>query len=768
MNAPLKERLAIEDKAQRFAALLRSEDEDGIDLREVLRKLWRRKNLVLGTIVTLTVLAAVIVLQVTPRYTASAFVMIDPRENRVVDIEAVVSGLSTDVEAIQSEIQVIRSRGLAAKVIDRLGLDRLPEFNENLREPGGLEQLLSPAADDGDDGTALKAEWAGFLTRLRNAVLGEPVDPAPGEQARRERAKVIDHFLERLRVRPEGRSRVIRLSFESENAELAARVVNTTADLYIVEQLEAKFEATQRATEWLNQRVGDLRAKVEASERAVELYRAEQGLTESRGVTVTSQRISELNSQLTIAASEVAEAQARVDQIEQALAGARSFEAVSEVLNSRLIQDLRVQQAAVERRAAELSSELGERHPRMIQLRAEADNIRGKIAAEVNKVAQALRNEVAVARAREATLRQQLAALETEAGELGAAQVQLRALEREANANRLLMETFLNRFKETTSQEDIQQADARIISRADRPEAASFPKKKLIVALAFVASAMLGLLLAFAVEQLDHGFRSMEQIERWTGVAGLGLVPALRGIRKLGRRPEQEVVDRPVSAYTESIRTLRTGLMLADVDRSPKVVLFTSALPGEGKTSLSLSLARLAAQTGETVVFLDTDLRKPRAHRALDLPGAPGLVEVLAGEVSLDEAIAADAATGLAFLGAGRGAPNPPDLLNSDHMRALIEELTGRYDLVVLDSSPLVAVSDARILARYADKTAFVVRWADTRREVVMNAMKQLLKADADLAGVVLSQVNVKSHARYGYGDSGYYYGRTNRYYADR
>lgn len=745
--------------SQRLATGLAPPPEDDLDLGELLRKLWRRKLAVLGTVVTVTTLAAIVVFQLTPRYTARTAVMIEPRETQVVDIQAVMSGLPRDFATIESEVEVIRSRALANRVIRKLKLLEDPEFNHSLRPKTPWDELRDELFDVR---AYVPEEWL-------DIVFGAADEEPLSEEVKREKERVgvIDSFLGRLAVRPERRSRVIIISFESENPRTAALVANTVADLYLVEQLEAKFEATRRAAAWLSTRLAALREKVEAAERAVEKFRKKAGLIEGEHVTLAVQEISELNTELLMARNKGAEAEARLTQLEAIrLRSSGTVDSVAEVLSSPLVQRLREQETEVLRKTAELSTNYGEKHPRMINVRAEIRDLRGKIETEIHKITENLRGEVAVAQARERTLAGRLKQLEKKIARLNENRVQLHALEREAGANRALYQTFLSRFKETRAQEDIQQTDARIISRADVPNGPSFPKKGLILALAFAGGIFLGVAFAFFIERLDQGFRSMEQVERLAGVSPLGLVPALKGLRAYANAPENYIVAKPESAYGESIRSLHIGVQLSNVDTPPKVVLVTSALPEEGKTAIALSLARVKALAGEKTIIVESDMRRPCLYKKLRLPKEPGLVEFLADQAALADVIRKDEATGADLLPAGRLTPNSSDLLGSERMKGLLAELSARYDLVVLDSPPVLAVADARILCRLADKTIFIVRWAETRREVAMMGLKQIAEAGGDIAGFALSRVNVKKHARYGYGDSGYYYGRYRKYYA--
>ncbi len=709
-----------------------------VDLREALAVLWRRRGTVAGVTVLITLLAAVIVFQITPLYRAETQIMIEARQNRVVDVEEVLSGLSSERETIESERRVIASRALAEKVIAALELNRDPEFNPALRETDRLRALLRTEA------------------------------PKTPEQAlETERARTVDTFLDRLDVTPEGRSRVITIAFASERPGMAARIANTVAELYLLQQREAKFEATRRATEWLYERTADLRETVKASEDAVEAFRREAGLIEGKGFTLASQQVSELNTQLILARTTRAEAEARLHQVRALLAGEGGIDSAAEVIASPLIQRLKEQEAEVMRRAAELATQYGPKHPRMINVQAELEDIEAKIGAEVQKIVQSLRNEAAVARAREASLNASLGALERNVGRANSDEVRLRALEREASANRRLFETFLSRLKETTAQEDLHLPDARIISRADIPDTPAFPRTKLMLAGAMFSALIAGIAAAFLLERLDPGFRSSDQIERQLGVAGLGLIPLMSGGRSDDRTPQSYVLQRPASAFAESLRTLHTALLLSNVDRPPRSVLVTSSVPQEGKSTVALSLARLMAKSGRKVLLIDADLRRPRIAEVLRIPERPGLVDVLARSVSWLEAVQHDAAAGLDVLTTGESAVSPPDLFGSAQMRVLMAELAAYYDLVVVDSPPVLAVSEPRILACLVDTTVFVIRWAKTPREVAGLGLKQIRESGGSLAGAVLSMVNVREHARYGYGDSGRYYGPACRYYTD-
>lgn len=717
-----------------------------IELGDLLRKLWRRRRVIFGTTASLTILAAVLVFQLTPLFTATTRVMIEPRRSQVVNVQAVLSGLLPDTETINSEIQVIQSRQLAQRIVKSLKLDQDPEFNPSLRPKSFWS-------------------WVSSYKSLLPAALSSPEPVSTPEQVEeRVRTVVTDTFLEKLTVVSMFRSWVIEIAVRTDDPHKSALIANTVADLYIVEQLEAKFEATRVASKWLSDRLAALRQEVEISERAAEQYRREAGIVEGRdSVTGATQQLTEINTELVLAASRRAEADARLNQVKILLKFKRDVGSIGEVLNSPLIQRLLEQESEVLRRNGELSAEFGPKHPRMINLKAEIRDLRRKIATEIDKIVQGLSSEVEVAIARERSLAGNLRRLEVRIGIINQKQVQLRALTRDALANRTVYESFLARFKEMGGQEDLQQPDARIISRAGLPISQSYPKKTLMIALAFMGSLMLGMGLVFVVERLDSGFRSMSQIEQFTRFPALGLVPQVTG--KYRNAPERIVLDEPISAYGESMRNLFVSLMLSNVDKPPKVVLFTSSMPGEGKSVVSLSLARTVALSGRKALLIDCDLRQPVIHDKMELPRTPGLVELLADRAELSEVIRRDEATGADLIMAGEQVVNTVDLLGSEQMKKLLATFSKTYDLVILDSPPVLAVADARVLATQADKTVFVVRWERTRRDAAMLALRQLDAANGNIAGIVLSRVDVKKHAAYGFADSGYYHGKYKKYY---
>ena len=716
---------------------------DAIDIGQLINILSRQRHVILavmGLVFGFTLLA---IFQIKPTYESAAQIMINAQQDRVVDVEAVMQGLPADQESVRSEIEILRSRKLAENVIQRLNLWQSWEFNLALRPAGPVRAIK---------------EFAAGLTSTA------PDDPRLVNEIQRQ--QVIDQFLKNLSVASVRNSRVIVIAFRSENPVLARNVTSTIVDTYLTLQLEDKYDATRRATSWLNERLEDLRKKVSESERAVEEYRAQAGLTRGRDNTISAEQLSELNTQLIMARTERAEAESRLRQV-QSQRG--NLDSTSEVLQSPLIQKLREQESDLKRRQADMEQRLGPRHPDMIKLQAEMKDLSRNIDAEVGRIITGLKNEVAVARSREAALSASLGGLENRQGQLGTAEVKLRELEREAEANRTLFQTFLTRFKQTSNQEDLQTADARIISRANLPTEAVFPKPKIMIPVSLLVGLGLGVMIALLMEYLDRGFRSMEQVEQQTGVSPLGLVPELTTLKDAANiLPQDYILEKPTSVYAEAIRTVRTALLLTDnFGASSRSVLVTSSMPSEGKTSFTLSLARLSAMSGQKIIIIDCDLRRPNVHRGLKLQNKVGMVDLLLGTHQLAEVLQKDPRSNVDVVSTGRNVPNPADLLASENMRKLITHLKSQYDLVIIDSPPVLAVADARVLSQLVDKTVFLTRWAETARDVVQMAVRQLANNGANLAGILLTRVNLKKNARYGYADSGYYGRKYSQYYND-
>ncbi len=715
--------------------------ERALDLKSLLRVLKVRRRIVLGTFVAVLALTAIVLFQITPLYTANALVMLEQRQTKVVNVEAVLSGLPTDPTSVENQVQILRSRSLMARVADKLHLAADPEFN------------VPP------DNSFLKRT-------LRLFAPGNWSTPVPGtltdeQKAETEKNAIIDRMLDAVDVTVQGRSTAIQLRVTSRDPAKAARLANAIAAAYVEDQLNAKFEATQAATKWLADRLEELGRQAQAAESAVQQYKAEYHLTENAaGDSVTGQQLGQLNGQLVVARSDLAEQEAKYARVSEMRNSGRAAD-VSQVVASPLITTLRAQEAELLRQEAELSSKYGPRHPQMLDIQSQKRNLEGKIAEEVQRVVETVGNDVAVARARVRSLQGSLDQLTNASATESKAKVKLTELESSAASNRSLYEAFLSRFKETQSQQDIQTPDARVISQADVPERPSYPSKALVLGFAAPGGLFLGFLLAMAAEKLEGGFRTTAEVERILELPVLSVLP-----EAAGESPADRVVDKPLSAFAEAIRGLQMGLVLSNVDKRPKIVVVTSSLPDEGKTTVAVSLARLAAQSGQKVALLEGDLRRPSVLEVFgETPPRSGLVQALAGEATVEQSLTKDPRSAVRVLPAVGKVISPPDLLGSAAMARVVKELAASHDLVVIDSAPLLPVNDTKILARLADAVVFVVRWEKTPREAATNGARALTDIAAPVAGIVLARANKDRHYYYSYGAGSY--DKYSKYYAE-
>ncbi|WP_448189271.1 GumC family protein [Azospirillum sp. sgz301742] len=725
-------------------------------VRRTAGMLWRHKLMIGVTTLLGTGAAVGIALQMTPLYTAETLVMLEHRKTSVVKFEEVLGGLGADMSVMQSEVAVLKSPTFAEKVVDKLGLVNDPEFNADLQPPPSpLLLALNPRNWIPD------SWWASLHGDQPVIELTEE------EKAKNRRTSVVNAVIDNLSVRPQGRSYVLSVSFDSEDPRKAATIANTIAQMYLVDQLDEKFKATKRATLWLEERIAEMRKEAREAGDAAEAFRAKTGLTASGDArTINTQQLAELNTNYVLARTQREAAEAKQREVQALAQNQRSVGTIGDVLGNALIQSLRRQEVEMQRQMADATQRYGSKHPAMLTLQSQLRDLQMQMRSEVDKIVQGLGNEVEMARGRERSLKASLDELQGKVDEQTKSSVALRTLERDADTSQTMYETLLTRFQEITSQNDIQQPDGRVVSQAAIPLLPTHPNKKLIAILAVIASGAIGVLLAMLVEYFERGFRSPHQFERATGVRGLGIVPTIGRWGRLGRSPADYAVDKPLSSFTEALQSLRTTLLLANPDGRQRVLLFTSSVPDEGKSSIAGGFARICANAGQRVVIVDCDMRRKGLHRMLSLDNTRGLYEVLSGQAEVQDVVQTDPRTGLHVISAGHGSALPQDMLGSARMHQLISHLALEYDRVILDSPPVLAVSESKLLAALADQTVFIVRWGKTKRETAMAGLKELVEAGADVVGVLFTQVDARRHAQYEFPDSGRYHGYR-RYYVN-
>lgn len=696
-----------------------------MDLRNAVRFIKRRLALIIFVGLLGTLLSITLSLTLKPVYVAEALVMKDSQKSDVANIGQVMEALGTDyTAALRSQMDIITSRPVIDRVIDKLGLMDDTEFNS---QPGMLSKLLKKLGLPG-------------AAKTQDAEL----------EAVHKRSALADSLGKRLKVSNDGRSMSIHVAFESQDPRKAALIANTVADEYLVDQLESKYESTARVNKWLDERLDALKQKLEASEKAVNDFRSANKLIPAQdGATIAAHQMEQVNSQLIDARSQTSMAQARLSSVQKMINSKEGVDGAADVLSSPLIQKLREQEAQVRSSEAELASKYGERHPKMINARAEYNDLQKKIKEEVTHVVQGLQNEVTIALAKQGQLEAELHRLENQAGAESKDSVTLHQLQREADANRTLYESFLGRFKQTGEQQQLNIADSRIIERADPPLVASFPKKFSFAVIGTVLGLIAGIFVGWLVEYFEPGFKTAAQLEEEIGLSVIGLLPIPAMARK--QTVQDYVLEKPFSSYSEMLRSARTAIHFSNVDNPPKTLMVTSALPGEGKTSFCLSLARVLAKAGNRILLIDADMRRPSIAASAGLKDTQNsLAHLLIGDKQFAQVVYTDPQLPSLDIIPTLSVPNPQDLLGSERFRTILQDATQRYDMVIVDTPPLLAVSDSAIMAHAVDTTILVVRWATTPRETVQRTVKLLRQYGCKFTGAVLSQVNMKQHEKYG------------------
>ncbi len=739
-----------------------AEGEDTIDIRGLFATLWRGKYIIAICGFIAAVLAVLTVSQFEPRYKASAKVMFDIQKANVANLDQILIDQEFSKDTLQNQIEILRSTTLIERVVNDLNLDQNAEFNPKLRVES--ETFID----------RLRQTFS-FPPEIRDVLMDigvislPPLAPDAEETARRERLTIIGNVQKGLSLSPVRGSRVIEVSFTSSNPKTAARVVNSMANQYIVDQLEAKLETTRSATAWLSIRVSELQSRVEEAEDAVEKARTRLSLEAGQGLEITNQQLEALNATLTITRSSISRVDAQYTRLTDAVENNLDLGAIPEFRDSKLIQGFRETESDLLAQEINLKATVPEGHPALTRLQARIEETQRNINAEAARIISATKVELDALEAQEITLAQDVRELETQALSQSANQVELRQLEREANASRALYENFLSRQQETTAQEDLQNADARILSPAEPPILAESQRKRIIVWASTLLGLMAGVAIIFLLDRLNNTFRAPPQIEELTGYSVLATVPGT-GSRMKRSAVVKTLREKPNGALAESVRNLRTSILFSNLDNPPKVVMFTSSTPREGKSTTSMMMAMTSRQMGKSAVIVDCDLRMPALAKVLQVnDDAPGLLSVMDGTAQIKDALYREEETGLHVLMAKpneRPAQlNAADILSSQKFKSLIEGLSQHYDLVILDTPPTLVVTDARIVSQICDAVVYAVRWDQTPRDAVIEGLKELKTVDAPITGVVLTMVNETKASKYVYDGYSYYKGRYRDYY---
>jgi capsular exopolysaccharide synthesis family protein len=725
---------------------------EGLNLTALLGALRRRRGVLLACVLLFPIVALVAAKNLAPRYSAATTVMFEPTEYAARELQSILRDESTTDAVLASQVEIVRSLSVARRLVSRFGLTERREFAWWLEDRDRAEGLPFRIRE------RIARSVATVSPDLAAAIAPRPIAEIPPPEIAEIQA--AESVLGRLEVAVVRNSRVLQIRFTSEDPQLAAAAANLAAELYIADQLDAKFNAVRRANEWLDGRISQLREEVTRNEGQIAELRSQSGLTRGVNAGLQTEQISRITQDLVEARNQLATAEARLGATRGGGGGADLT-----ALGSANLVTQRAARDEARREFDRLSATLGGGHP---DVRAAASRLAAAeraVGAETGRVVQALDAEARAARARVQSLESALRDQQDRLNRTQGAEIRVNALERETEASRSLLRAVLERSQSTVSQTAIEKPDGRVLSPATVPGVPSFPKPSLFVAAAAALGVLFGLLLVWFLEQADSTIRSGDEIRSALGLPCVALVPMLkRGI--LGRhRVEDYVARKPLSPFSEAMRTLRASLWLGS--EPPKIVVITAARPGEGKTTTAIALSRSAAMNGERVLLIDCDIRQPSVGRAFRAEAAPGVTDLLLGQAAYDQIVRRDHLTGLDYIPAGAAEIHSLGLFMSEAMASLLDRVRRDYDLVVLDAPPALAMADARVVARLADATLLCVKWRDTPRSVVRNSLALLEDAKARIVGAALTQVDAKTHRRSGYADSEVYHPRYSGYFRE-
>jgi polysaccharide biosynthesis transport protein len=725
------------------------------DLLAALKSLARRRFGIIVLIVFVSVVCGAIYLAIaSPKFMAQAELLIDTRKAQPFpQQQSAVADTTADSAAnVDSQIEVLKSDAIAASVVKQLHLTSDPEFVGS--KPGIFGTIL------------------GYLA---------PTTP-PSEAVLEQRAQGV--FRSKVFARRVGSTYVINIGFLSLNPDRAAQIANATADAYIDDQLEAKYQVTRRAGVWLQERIQELRQQASTAERAVLDFKKANDIVDSGGRLIGEQQLAELNSQIVLARAATAEARARLDRISEITKRdvteidnvlKAPDPVVADVLHNEVINKLRSEFLDTANREAVYAARLGRDHLVVINLRNQMFEIRKSIFDELKRIEETYKSDYQIALAREQSVQKSLAEVVAQSQNTNQAQIALKDLDSKAQTFRAIHDNFVQRYMESLQQQSFPYTEARVISRAVRPSAKSQPNSTLVMTLASAGGLLLAFGVALLIDVSESGFRTPDQVESELRTSCLAVVPLLKVDTPPQAHAEQAdlgisrhiertgvlfgVIGTPFSRFAEAFRTIKVSIDLFSVTKPTKAIGITSTHPDEGKSTIAANLARLIAHAGGRAILLDCDLRNPSLTRSL-APGAElGLLDFLSGKRSLRDVIWTDPTTSLAFVPmvAKTRLSHTNEILASAGLKKLVDGLREVYDYVLIDLPPLTPVVDVRSTNQIVDSYLFVIEWGQTSVEAVEQALSSAPLVYENLLGVILNKADLETMRNYSRGVGDHY-----------
>jgi len=780
-NFPLDKRMPLPSADQ-------EKGEDFIDVERLLGMAARQAKVV-AVCALIGLFLGVIYLQTTPKqYMSVSSVLIDEGLNKVVDdISAASATMQTD-SSMLSQIEILTSARLASVVVDKLKLDQNPAF-------------MNPPQ------SAL-VKGVGFLRGLVGYFRSSSADQIPGmenvdEATREAMIKTATHDYAVLKLQSEvlaqrnGRSYVISIGYQAADPALATAITKAYADAYLADQLNASFDATERAAVWLQGRLSELRQSSQEAALAVEKFRAEHGLSaNSDGQLMSDKQLSDLNAQLIVAQADTARASARYQQY-KAIVDSGSESAFNDSAigadqpSSSVIIALKTRYLAIAKRLQDVETNFGKDHPQAIALAKEKADVSAQIFGQLKQLTESYRNDYEVAQARETAMREKISTAAGKSSIDNQSQVKLKELDQQAQALTTLYQTFLSRYEEASQQQSFPVGKVRIISDATMPLAASSPRTLRVVALSLVLGLMLGAGFGGLNEFNERFFRTGEDVRDRVGLKFLGYLPTIGGGKAKDAKPDdlpadgkvasllaaekrarmRVSIDAPASMFSETLRNAKIAFDVVMEDRGSRVIGVISVLPGEGKSTVAANLAGLLAVNGAKTLLIDGDLRNPGLSRSLGMEAEQGLMEAVVNGQTWQSVGKVDRQTKLAIIPAVlRGQfSHTSELLGSAGMRRFIENAKETFEYIVVDLPPLGPVVDAKAFAPLVDGFVMVTEWGRTPRAMVRSTLEAEPYIANKVVGAVLNKVDLKKLAKYGsLGGSERFFDRYSTYYLEK
>jgi capsular exopolysaccharide synthesis family protein len=721
--------MGLDTNVRQALAALRSDGtvtavpEAELDLNRLMLLVWRAKWFIALLVVFGVAIAYAQLLRTTPQYTAESRVLWEIDQTNFVDLAPVAGRMRGDFFSLSSQIEVIESGRLLERVVRDLDLASDPVINSSLLPPEGWTRWLS---------------IGNIVAEARAYVFGAKVETAMEEPPEALERRMISALRGAVQAEWLDGTYVLIIRVTTSDRKRSAELANEMARYYILDQLETKFDATRQATDWLTERVADLRIALEEAEQSVEGFSSGTTLVSAEALVASTRQLKDLRERAIALGDERDETAGRLRAVE-ASRSEGDFAAVAALMREPRLATLADEIARLDKPAQK-----NLRETMIARFDAEFERGKTRMAFSIERL-----------EGQEKTVRETIVELEKKQDTQATALVQLRQLQREAEASRLIYEFFLSRLKETSVQEGIQRPDARILTEADTPGRPSYPRRGLTLVTGGGGGLLLAFALLFLFERMNASFRSTEELESRTGQAVIGTIPMAPVTRR--RALLQYLIDRPTSSVAEAVRNLRTSILLANVDNPPQVIMTTSALPGEGKTTVCIALAQISKALGKRVLLVECDIRRRTFRNYFDLPERGGLLSVLSGAKSFEDIVYHDEGSGLHILPGEESSVNAADIFASHRFVDFIAEMRQHFDFIFIDTPPVLAVPDARVIAKTCDAVIFCVRWNKTARDTVVEGLRFFGQINIKVAGLVLSQVNVNKMARYGYTNYGYY-----------